>query len=304
MAKFGPILAATISSEDDYKYIEYPINASPKIDGIRILCSPTLGPVSRSLKPIPNEFLRNHLSDKRLKNLDGELTVGFNPYADKIFNQTQSAYLSHDWIGNFTFNVFDHFGSSTIGCPYGLRYNDAEVAVQNFDRAAGFCFIRMHHHTTVYNREELDAAEAVALAHGAEGLILRNPHGIYKHGRSTLKQANMFKLKRFADGEARVYGWEPLEHNTNEAFVDALGHQKRSSHKAGMVVNRNLMGKLLVEGITEPWMGVKFAIGSGFDLDEREEPERYMGKVITYKYLPIGSIDKPRHGIFKGVRND
>ncbi|KKL60017.1 hypothetical protein LCGC14_2209470, partial [marine sediment metagenome] len=55
-----PMLAATVAY-DDLEKVEWPVLCSPKIDGIRCLIHPELGPVTRSFKPLPNEHVRERL---------------------------------------------------------------------------------------------------------------------------------------------------------------------------------------------------------------------------------------------------
>jgi len=50
-----PMLAVAIKDLDD---LDYPLYVSPKLDGIRCLIHPELGPVSRKFKPIPNDHIR------------------------------------------------------------------------------------------------------------------------------------------------------------------------------------------------------------------------------------------------------
>ncbi len=46
---FRPLLAATIENNEQLGALAYPMIASPKVDGIRIVVHPALGPVTRSL---------------------------------------------------------------------------------------------------------------------------------------------------------------------------------------------------------------------------------------------------------------
>ena len=85
-----PMLAATVKV-GDFNNVEWPVLASPKIDGIRCLIHPTLGPVTRTFKPIPNVYIRTMLERiAKGSYLDGEL-VAVNKQGVIDFNGTQSA---------------------------------------------------------------------------------------------------------------------------------------------------------------------------------------------------------------------
>jgi DNA ligase-1 len=133
--------------------------------------------------------------------------------------------------------------------------------------------------------------------------MLRDPQGIYKSGRSTLKQQILIKLKRLCDDEATIIGFEALNRNQNPKTLDAFGLAKRSSVSANKVPD-NLLGKLQVRSTT---FG-DFSIGSGFDVDLRthiwNNQEAYLGKVVCFKYQKVGTIVAPRHPIYKGLRGD
>ena len=70
---------------------------------------------------------------------------------------------------------------------------------------------------------------------GGEGLILRNPDGMYKYGRSTPKEQLSIKLKFFEQDEFEVVGFEERYTNTNEATTNELGYTSRSSHKSNLL---------------------------------------------------------------------
>jgi DNA ligase-1 len=139
--------------------------------------------------------------------------------------------------------------------------------------------------------------------------MLRKICGRYKQGRSTAKEGILLKLKPFEDSEAIITGFEELQHNENEQFTSELGYSKRSSQQAGLV-GGNTLGKFLVTGTQEEHFGgVEFKVGSGLGLTQalRQEiwdnREKYLGKLIKFKYQKIGSIDKPRIPIFLGFRD-
>jgi len=308
LKNFRPLLSATLKTADDFGKLEFPVVASAKIDGIRVICHPTLGPVTRTLKPVPNDHIREFLSDPHLKFLDGEV-VTTSATADGVFNSTQSAVMSKAGKPTFTYHVFDHIGMATLSCPFQMRFQDAMNAVEYWQTKTGSSTVRVLPHTTLLNLEELAQFELSALNLGYEGVMVRSPGGRYKFGRSTLREGILCKIKRFMDDEAVIVGWEPLLRNMNEATVDARGYTKRSKHSANLVEDLGYAGKVIVLGMAGQWEGIEFSIGAGLDDAMRMDiatnfETKYRHQTVAYKYLPYGSKDAPRHPIWKGLRYD
>ena len=133
--------------------------------------------------------------------------------------------------------------------------------------------------------------------------MLKDPQGLYKFGRSTIKGGQLLKRKVFVDSEFEVVGYEPKYHNTNEATTNELGRTERSSSKEGLVALEQL-GSLTLK--TKE--GKVFSVGSGFDDAMRNqfwiEKESLIGKFAKVKYFPIGMIyGIPRLPIFLGFRD-
>ena len=296
LENFRPTLAASIDDGSPDK-LQFPMIASPKIDGIRIVCHPTLGPVTRSLKPVGNVHVRTRLSHSDFMGLDGEITVGPN-CGPNVFADTSGSVRCFDGAPEFTYWVFDEIRYQE---PYQTRFTRMSSRIQDAHHECLNYPIEVLEHQNVYCIEDVENYEAECLARGFEGIMLRSPLGKYKFGRSTFKEQILIKVKRFKDDEATVVGFEPLERNQNEQTRNALGLAERSSHKAGKLAD-SLLGNLLVD---HPHFGT-FSIGSGFDVALREEiwqnREAYLGKTVTFKYQPIGTQDSPRFPIFLRFR--
>jgi DNA ligase-1 len=157
-------------------------------------------------------------------------------------------------------------------------------------------------HQTIQDQAALDLFEHDALARGYEGVMLRSPGGPYKNGRSTEREGYLLKLKRFEDAEARIVGYEELDHNANEKGADG----KRTSHKAGKVPMGRL-GALKVIGVAGTYDSVAFNIGTGFDDEARDyiwkHQKEYLGHLVKFSYFPTGSKDAPRFPVFLGFRD-
>lgn len=325
LIKFRPMKSATPEQDFDYGSLAWPMLASPKIDGIRCVIHPYSGPVTNTLLPIPNNHIREKLKvlGSAAHYLDGELIVG-DPTNPRSFNNTQSGVMSQGGEPNFTFLAFDHFG---FHYSFAARQHLLTEAVKQLDVP----YIRKVEQTMLQNVDEMLKYEEEQLGLGYEGIMLRFPAGGYKFGRSTLREQLLVKVKRFADDEALIIGWEPLMRNENEAVIDNLGLQRRGYSKDGKFVDDTMVGKFIVIGTIGRWSGVTFKIGSGLDEDDRlkfraeiaQHPNflpyvTYLdaikhaddwpmnipiGHTISYKYQPHGSLNAPRTPIWKGIRH-
>lgn len=277
--------------------INYPAYASPKLDGIRCVIKDGVA-LSRSLKPIPNKFIQEWVRDNGFLNgLDGELIVG-NPCDQNVMQTTTSGVMSREGEPDFKYHVFDYWSAPSE--KWEDRLKDI-LSAQEHGSLPSRCEVVPQ--VLVYNEEELLAYEKEVLAQGYEGVMLRSVDGLYKYGRSTLKEGYLLKLKRFADGEAEIIGVEELQHNHNQARVGELGQTVRSSEKAGLV-GGNTLGALVVKDLET---GVTFNIGTGFTSALREElwakRESLVGQIVKYKHFPTGVVEAPRFPVFLGFRD-
>lgn len=367
---FKPMLAATIEHQNQ---LQFPLYASPKVDGIRgIATLPAI--LSRRLKPIPNKSIQaawqaTLSAHPDLAHIfayfDGELTishsptitptireltevypnvsdealsyssVGSMPFCDHPFifdspveyNANQSAIMSASpdpskiyenyptpVTGNqiypnkpgiqITYWVFDTYKSPAK--PYQYRYQNMGLALGGLSWKHNYGNLHIVRLPLVYidNEDALYEYEALCLAAGFEGVIVRDPVGPYKFGRSTIRQFYLGKLKRFLDDEALIVDFEEQQQNTNQATTDALGETERSHHKANMV-GKDTLGVLICD---HPTFGlIRVGTGKGLTKKLRKEiwdnRDAYLGKLIKFKYFPIGMIDKPRLPIFLGFRD-
>lgn len=294
---FRPLLAATIEDNETLDRLAYPLIASPKVDGIRIICHHELGPITRSSKPVRNEHVMKHLKSPWLQGFDGEIVSG--PIAAQdVFNKTTTAVMSYGGTPDFMYHVFDYM----MDTEYSQRLSAAEHRVA-LCRDAGIDCVRALPWRVVLNPQDVLDAEIDWLAHGFEGVMLRYPQGRYKQGRSTLKEQILMKLKRFKDAEAVIEGFEPLYSNQNPQTRNSQGLAERSDHKAGKVQIETL-GNLIVRDLSGRFS--TFNVGSGFDSSTRDliwsNRNRYLGRVITYKFQEVGILEAPRFPIFLRFR--
>ena len=289
------MLAGKVS---DVKKLRYPVLASLKLDGVRAFVS---GGVvySRNYKPIPNEYVQARFMGLP-EGTDGELILG-PPNAPDAYRKTVSAVMGSDNPEgqNVVLHVVDSIPEAGNDPGFTRRYEGYRKALSS---TPGVLVIPQY---PIPDAETLLAMEADALAEGHEGLMVRDPNGRYKHGRSSEKEGILLKLKRFSDSEAVVLDTVPLMHNDNEATEDELGHTKRSTAKAGLVA-LPMLGKFLVRDVKS---GIEFECGTGQGLTKEMRAELWpirktlVGKIIKYKFFPTGGKDKPRFPIWLGWRD-
>ena len=270
---------------------KFPYYLSEKLDGIRCI---VFGGVaySRSLKRIPNLSIQDyvHKHAEVLQGLDGELIVG-DKNAPDVFNRSTSGVMRIEGEPDFTFWVFDMYHPAEYTARIGKIPTELPVRVK---------FLPQFY---IEKQEEVDKYEAEFLAQGAEGVMLKNPNGLYKCGRSGTKNPELQKVKRFVDSEFEIIGWEPKYTNTNAATTNELGRTARSTAKDGMVA-LDTIGALILRTSK----GDTFSCGSGMtdairaDLWERKET--LMGQLAKVKYFDVGNgYNVPRFPVLVGIRH-
>lgn len=269
------------------KDIKYPCLASGKLDGVRG-CVQDGQLVSRSLKAHTlNRYVTNYLSKPIFEGLDGELCLAGENWNN--FNANQSAFTTQSGEPKFVWYVFDDISKPFMSAQKRKALAKERVQVL-FD---------LGYPVTFCEQELVGSATRLRIMYetfreaGYEGLIVMDPDGLYKHGRSTLKQGTSLKLKPCHDSEAKIVGFEELMHN-----LDA-GNSKKLEN----MVPGDTLGALIVE-----WQGVQFGIGTGFSADQRKSIWRRRDKLhysmVTFKYMEtFPDTGIPRGPVFKGLRS-
>lgn len=275
MSNFKPMLAC--SKIPNLEDIQYPVYASPKLDGIRCIIGPDGKAYSRNLKLIPNKYIQQTLQALQLPQFDGELMI------DGDFNSVQSAVMSQEGKPKFYFAIFDLHAT---GMPFKLR----NEFVHNFVQQKASIKLRWLKQVKINSKEEMFGYWEECLSTGAEGVIVRSIYGPYKHGRSTMREGYMLKLKKFFDDEATIVSYEELMRNTDT-----------STKQLANLYGADMLGALIVK-----WKDKEFKIGSGFDQATRillwENPESLVGKQVTFKYQEVSKYGIPRFPVFKAFR--
>jgi DNA ligase-1 len=287
-----PLLAATWNNEK----LVFPLYATPKIDGIRVL-KQNGKLISRSFKDIKNIDIKNKLTSILPEGCDGEIFI-----KDKTISDVTSLVNSRDkLIGNEKVQYFV-FDMVTDNQTQG--YLERIKAFPQEQTVCGINIIPLVP-VKINSLDELLAYENVCLDSGYEGIMLRKGDGVYKCGRSTIKECILVKVKRFTDMEAKIINCEPLYHNDNGVQINELGENFRSSHKENKIKS-NTLGAFIVESLFDQ-KHVQFKIGSGFTNEQRvyywNTRDTLINKTVKFKYFQVGSKYVPRHPIFLSLRD-
>lgn len=288
MSQFKPMLA----SKMDLSKLNYPLVASPKLDGVRAVVIDGVV-LSRSLKPIPNKHVQNLF--KNYEYFDGELISG-DPTAPNIYNKTVGDVMRIEGEPDVTFYIFDHI--SVPSQAYTARRARASMGISQVSKDN----LLMLEQVTVDSEEDLLSLEADYLAQGYEGVMVRNPTAPYKFGRATPKSNDLMKVKREEDSEATIVSVYEQMDNQNEKVTNELGRSSRSSKQENLVP-ANTLG-----GFTVQWNDQTFNCSCGtLDHSERkalwEIRETLPGKLLKFRYFGYGVKDAPRFPRALGLRD-
>lgn len=275
MTFLKPMLAATI---EDVSALRLPLVASPKLDGIRCLLQGGRA-LSRTGKPIPNEAVRAFLEGvPALEGCDGELMVHGQAFSSisSTFMGRRSP-LPRGWY----YAVFDVM-PERAGEPYSSRLERLTALVASLPATVSQHVV-LTPQVQIATLQELEAFETKVLDQGFEGVMLRRAQAPYKHGRVTLNEASLMKLKRFTDAEAEIIGFQALVRETGQVC--------------------ELLGALVVRDLES---GIEFEIGTGYTPDVRasfwQNQKTLMGAYVKYKHFEHGAKTKPRFPVFLGLR--
>jgi DNA ligase-1 len=215
------------------------------------------------------------------------------------FNDTQSAVMTKAGQPDFVFKVFDHFKYAEA-----IYFDRYEILNERFKDVTLPSYVEKVVQYPVTSLSALKKFGAKCVADGHEGAIYRDPQAQYKEGRSTFLQGILTKWVPYARSEGIIVGFEEMMHNANPAEQDALGHTKRSSHKANMIPT-GILGAFIV--LTEEWGTFNIGTGPGLDHALRqkiwENQDDYHHKLLNFRYKPYGTKYKPRHPQYMGIRH-
>jgi len=286
--QFRPMLAADFDPEDAGS-LRYPAIVQPKADGIRFLKLAPGRVVTRSLKPLRNDWLRDRIDEAVPPGFEGEIVVGDG------FNDTTSAVMSAGGRPDATLYPFDRIDmpdEPTRSRLATLRDIPAEFP--------GGLTVEPLVGEFVHSADELLAFHRKMLSRGWEGTIVRDPDSRYKFGRSTRSEAALLRIKPWRDSEGVAIAALPRHKNENPARKDALGKTVRPTAKAKLVP-QELLGSLV---LSDPELGIVRV--SNFSAPERvrlwRDRHSLCDVIVKYRYLP-GVKNPVRHPQFVGFRS-
>lgn len=289
-----------LACDADLKKLKFPIMGFPKIDGVRgmhIIGSMT----GRSLKAHGNKFVTGKYSRPEFEGFDGEFTFG-DICGESLCRDTTSAMSRIEGEPNVAWNLFDYLHPCVINLPYIERYTALVecVALNYWGHSHD---IKIVPYEWLHDVAEVEAYYQKCLDEGYEGVILRDPKGLHKDGRATVKAGAYLRMKPQSDKEAKVLRLVEAMENTNEAKINELGRTERSSHQ------ENKIGKAMV-GMLVCWdedLKMEIDVGAGKMTHEERtyywnSPEEIVGKLITYRSMDVGVKDKPRFARYMRIR--
>lgn len=299
--------------------IVYPVFVQPKIDGVRALNVDSVF-VGRSLKPHRNEHLSDLFCHNELHGFDGEVACGVVT-GSSLCRDTSSALSRRDGTPEVIWWIFDYVTAATVDLPYHqrmqlaserLEYLQANPLTAHFGHRMRLMPTRIAH-----NVLELDAADSEFVEAGYEGTIVRGINCLHKEGYSTVREGGLLRIKRFVDAEVKVTELVEAQLNENEAQINELGLQFRTSHQAGKT-GKGMVGSLLgtlltdvkdAQGSVVLRAGDTVTIGPGAMTHQERtyyfnNPDAIVGQFAKFKFFPHGVKDAVRFPTFLSLRNE
>lgn len=281
--------------------LKFPLMGLPKVDGVRGLHI-TGSMTGRSLKPHGNLHVTELYSSPRCTGFDGEFTYG-DIRGESLCRDTTSVMSRIQNEPAVWWNLFDYLREDLLDKPYIDRYNElVEFSLKHVHWFAEMR-IRIIPFVILHNVEEVEDYYEQCLNKGYEGVILRDPQGLTKFGRATVKEGAYLRMKPQSDKEAICLRLVEAQENLNEAKTNALGRTERSSHKENKV-GKGMVGMLVCKDCTT---GLEIDIGAGkLTHEERthywNNPDEIVGKFIKYRSMDTGVKDKPRFARMISIR--
>jgi DNA ligase-1 len=255
-----PMLAHEYSKRG--KDIVFPCLVQPKLDGTRCIGIPGKGLFSRLRKPFPHmEHILDELNLLRPDIVfDGELYTHELSFQQIVGLVKKETLREEDVVQQqkIKYHVYDLVMQGT--------FEERFAFLKKVMKEAKFKHIVLVPTVQCGSEEEMKAKHAEYVAAGFEGIMLRNPAGLYKHSRS----ADLIKYKEFIDEEFTVVG-----------FIEGEGQDK------GCVV-----------WICETEEKKRFQCRPRGTKEERKEMfqngEAYVGKKLTVRFQEWSDTRIPR----------
>lgn len=294
--------------------LKFPCWEQPKIDGVRAMNRNGLL-IGRSMDPFEGYQISEYFGRPKFMGLDGEMTLGDDPTADRLCSITTGAmgrFKGVTSMADMHLWAFDYLTPNTIDMSYEQRYEELikRLLILNHDRVHQVTYKVCH------NMEELAAAIALNNELGYEGTIIRNPRAKFKPGRATQAEQELWRVKPWADAEIMCTGITEGHKNGNEAKTNTRGRTERSSSAAGLIPN-GMVGSIqgyMLKDFNCPFTGrllfakdlpINIAPGKMTDKEALyyfQHPEAIVGHPLKFKHLATGVKDVPRMATYLSHR--
>jgi len=312
MKIFKPLLCP--NDEIDLNTLTYPLLASTKLDGCRLLFKQGQI-VTRSLKPLPNVQLNKKFKPLRKFSEEKNLILDGEVFATGIpFQFIVSCFMTEDYdakqsIKKWTELCQEHdyfisrqevFDKLKFYCFDCIEDNNPDTKFQDRQEFARLCMMRFPdiafpiEQIDCWNPEEVEKFFEEVLKEGYEGLILRNPKSPYKYGRCTVKEGIAYKLKPWATIDSKIIGFiQATQVNEDaEKTVNELGRSRTSKRQE----DRHTIDK--AQAFVVDFNGKELSVPISMP-DEKKEyiwnhQDEFIGKFVEYKYMTVGMKDLPR----------
>ena len=294
MKMYKPMLAKMW----DKNSCSFPKYRSMKYDGLRaIFIKGKL--LARSLKPIGNIQLRKKYKELLDYSKENDMLFDGEFYShDLTFQEITSIVNSDDKEvpESLKFHCFDIVVKEEYEKGFDVRFSTMEIILPQFEN------VIMVEQTIVNNVKEVEEYFETALKEGFEGLILRNPQGKYKLGRSTINEGLLLKVKPFETFDSKVIEIIERNENLNESQTNELGRSFKRNTKD------DKKGTGIASALVTEYNGFQFRVTLTGNEEFRKEiwdnKEKYIGKMFEYKAMLVGMKDVPRHPNFIRWRED
>jgi len=302
---FKPLLAP--NDEINLNDISYPILASTKLDGIRVIFYK--GKIlTRSLKALPNKQLNQKFESLRQYSEDFNLILDGEIYSHELtFQDIISFCMTQDFQDKKSIKKYGEVKQ----IPDSLKFYCFDcIIADNFKQAFTERIFPIHKialtfkdimieivQEKVNSKEDVDRYFEEVLDKNYEGLILRDIEGSYKCGRGTVKEGIIYKVKPFRTFDAKVIDViQSTEVNKDaEKKTNELGRSVTSKKKD----DRHLINK--ASAFLVNYEDKELKVTLAMTDEEKEEvwnnKESYIGRWIEYKGMLVGAKDVPRHPV-------
>lgn len=309
---FLPLLAP--NKEIDLNTISYPVLGSYKLDGCRLLIKQGQL-LTRSLKQLPNKQLREKFEIVRKYTEENNIFFDGEIYAPGIpFQFIVSCFMTEDYNNKLSIKkwdelceehnffmsrqeVFEKLMFYCFDCVQDDNFEQRFQLRQVYSESGEKYFpnlIKTVEHVFLSSPEAVIKYFEEALSKGLEGLILRNPNGIYKFDRATIKQNIIFKLKPWETVDSKIIGF--IQATKVNEDVEKTINEKGRSVTSKKEADRHLIDKAqaFVVDFEGKELSVPIALPDEKKIYIWKNQEEFVGKYLEYKFMTVGIKTLPR----------